>query len=430
MAKYLLLAYLWEGVAAKAVWGKNPSVWRLHMVFSILIPWVFLIQALLEHRGRHTVTLTRRNKLFDMVLWIGLLLSIWAFPVSLFQTKVSLNLLYSLGFMGMIVYTCLISPMVWRREEFDQFLDAATLPMCLNVLACVVWPNMSAGGRFYGMFYTVAQAAWTASFCAIVCFHRLGNSMGWRRAFWAGCLMVGTTVTIMTRTRGDIFALVVALASMAGARVARRSARPILLYCVSAFGVLAVLACLQCNKPQKDAILHYLRLSEDQGERLDTRSKNWAEGIESIAAHPVWGSGWLSRWGESTSTERGEYTFDDDPHNFLITVGKSLGVAGALAGGLLVGTLFYIVIRSSSVPAGLCARDRAFLRAICLWMLISAGFSNILISFGATTDRYCWVILSILFSERTTPTGWRCGQNKTPSVSEVVKHFETVPFGN
>lgn len=403
--KYFLLAYLWEGVIAKTILGNSPEVWRYHMFFSLTFPLAICIPALVKSNRTiiSHVKQFRRHKEWYCIWCLGLSLGFWGIVSSLFQEKNALNLLYSVGFLGMFAYCWLVSPVIIQKESFGRFIDAAIIPIALCVLLSCIWPKHDPhSGRLHGIFDTTGQAAWSCSFCAIICFYRLHTAVGLRRLMHLLCFIGSIILTIMTRTRGHIGAMLVAIVAMLLVSLSGNTKRKSMVR-TSVYASLAavlIVGSLSLSSSHKQHIVHYFRLSGNMSELLENRTDNWKEGINAIAANSFLGQGWLSRWGVTTSSQQADYNYDDDPHNFVLTIGKSLGLIGCvIAIGLLI--VFARLFAGSFVVAN-CnfSEESLLLGGVALWLIIVSLVGNILISFGATTDRYCWVIMSLLILGR------------------------------
>jgi hypothetical protein len=399
---------MWEGAIAKTVLGESYVMWRYHMIFSILFPVAACTLALAERSRSFGARIHEYRKHTDWyrICCIGLALGLWGIVSSLFQETAALNLLYSVGFLGMFAYCWLITPITWDSRSISQFLDIAIIPIALSILASFIWPKYTPyTGRFVGVFYTTAQAAWSAGLCAIVCFYRLHSVKGLLRLFYLACFIGAIAITAMTRTRGHIAALIVAVMAMSLAGGSVNTIRKSMVR-TSVFASLAailIVALLSLSPSRKTHLVHYFRLTDNMPELLKNRSENWTDGMSAIAANSFLGQGWLSRWGGVSSSEGTEYTYDDDPHNFVLTTGKSLGIIGCVLAVSLLIILARLLLRPVFLGTRYISNQFILFAGLASWLIIISLVGNILISFGATTDRYCWGIMSLLILANKSP---------------------------
>jgi O-antigen ligase len=116
--------------------------------------------------------------------------------------------------------------------------------------------------------------------------------------------------------------------------------------------------------------------------------------------HLLIGEGWLARWGDPSAKGYdvggvAVYTFDDDPHNALLTLGQSLGLVGLLLGLLLFGELLRRAAAEAQLALVTPTDWGALLCGLVVWVFCMALAGNALLSFGATTDRYVWVLMAL-----------------------------------
>ena len=406
MAKYLLLIYLWEGVIAKTSLAWYPGVWQVHMVLSLVLPFAFLVVAFSKPRSMAMFRHFKKDADWYRIWLIGLSLGTLGIVSSLFQPEIFLNLVYSIGFLGMVTYCWLAAPIAMAKEKVSWFLDLAFLPMYVCVFVSLIYRNVDPfTGRFDGVFYTTAQASIVCALCVVMCYYRLITSKGLHRFFFFGCLVVCISIIVWTKTRAALGVIVIAVLAMSMSWKSQLSSftgqRKLLTAGLLLFLGIVTLLLLYIPGTSRTEMLAYLRIEDSAQGNLGTRTSSWMHGYESMSHDYLVGSGWLSRWGAGTSASNVNYTFEDDPHNMLLAVGQSLGIGGLLLSFALLCFLIYrYLVTMRTGPRQTCPYDILY-AGIAIYVVFTAAVGNVLISFGGTRDRYLWVLLSLLWLQKS-----------------------------
>jgi len=318
------------------------------------------------------------------------LVGVWGFASSMFQeNKQILNILYTLCMMVMF-YACwtAIPILLSDVKRIDTCCDVSFLPLYVVVmLSLILGVTIWKADRLSGCFLSAAQAAWAASLCSIMSCHRALDSSGKKRVVFCIILVACLLCLALTRTRAHILGTGVALAYM----VLHTKRWTYAAICVPSFLLLIYL-----HSPKSvESVQSFLRLSDTAG-KVDTRSETWKESLPFIAESPLFGHGWLSRWEPETSSQRPYYNPDDDPHNATLTVAKAIGVPGGVLMLMIFGLLLRICFRRKQQMRVGSDHGATLLGGVILWTVIDGIFDNVLLSFGATTHRYTWMILALL----------------------------------
>ena len=403
MIKLLMLLYIWEGVAAKTFLYWKPGVYKLHMFASILLPAALVVFHMNNTNASRELASLQRDKTWGRVWGYVLFIAGWGGIGAVLSPPVVLNVVYSVTFGLMFAVCWLVAPSLVRKVGWHKSLDWAFAPLygCVVVSFLMCMASGFSLTRVHGVFYTSAQAAWSASLCALAAYYRTMTSRGMKRNIFLGCLACSAGLTILTRTRGHILAMMAGLvvmwalcATTPQERTTRRG------QAIAAFVVVGFLAMFYGESKQAGKTMEYLRIREGETTGvLDTRTTCWKLGWDSICESPVVGQGWLSKWagqsgGESAAQTGRSYSFTDDPHNLYLTVGKSVGFPGLVAILTIMVALNLKAFRMFQTCRHFGATpEQGLFMALVGWTLAASLISNPLISFGATTDRYTWAML-------------------------------------
>jgi len=318
---------------------------------------------------------------------------------SLFHPDVLMNVLYSAGFIGMCWCCWGKAPCALERMSIDHFIDLAFAPLVLCAFACTVFRNVQVDGRFFGVFYTVAQAAWSASLVAVVALYRLTRSRGVLTSLYMATLGICLWIVMMAKMRSMICATIGSVLAMLLylGRYATSPRELVVRRAIIVCMVLSVAAIFFMPGSELGDLASHLRFTDERGDVKDTRSENWQQGLAAMNQSLFVGNGWLSRWGEGTSTGSAEYTFEDDSESSIITLGKSLGIVGFVFGAFLFAKLSYVSMKCVLQPRGI---EGVLLVMLGVWVVITSFFGNTLLSFGSTADRYCLILMSVMIFRR------------------------------
>ena len=409
----LVIVYLWEVIVFKSRLGRIPAAWVVHMGLSGLLPAIIIWHAFWEGKRLDLPEDIERRRASVYVICV--LIAVWGTLSALAQD----TYLAELGFVGMwalmVAASWIAAPRLLASVPTGDLIRWAALPLKLGVVASAVWllvgPSYDpATGRFAGVFYTSPAGGEVFMLCGIVVLAQILTSAPRPRAIDLGILALALSCALLTRSRGVIAVTAAAISAMwfSRPRGTTRLERALPLATLALGLVLAAEVGADDREVQQAAT--FLRVEKGIRASLLVRSGTHEQGLRDMMASPLFGKGFTSRYstggglhledrlrGDAHSMLRA-YTYDDDPHLMVITLGKAIGVPGLFLGLALL----LAIARVGWHAAPREESARVLLVGLVVFILGHSLFTNTLTSFGAIADRYAWVLVGLLVA-RTLP---------------------------
>lgn len=331
------------------------------------------------------------------------LIFFWSMISALHQAEPLVEVGYAVMWFTMVIACWWAAPRIMANADILNVLRNAGVPIFIGIVLSLIFLLLNpsydiATGRFSGIFYTspaMDEAAFIGALIAIILYkHGAKNP-----ALYALIIIIAYSCAVLTRSRGA-FALLFVLSVIAfvlGRGIIART-----LAIAFAISLLAIISMLNMNQAQINKVKDFTRIQSSVYEDAFSRSNAYIDGVYSILWQPIFGNGFVSRYSSSGSDLnnriRGNhtldtYSFDDDPHLMIITLGKSIGIPG-----IILGCLIYILLIALLLAyINRCNTFNGYAIILCIIMLLLCTLtSNTLLSFGAIGDRYYLLIISIL----------------------------------
>ncbi|MHC5054650.1 MAG: O-antigen ligase family protein [Planctomycetota bacterium] len=411
----MVLAYLWEVLLGKSCLARIRGSWGIHMGLSVVIPALVLLLAPYGRgvfRARGSVSGSRRR-----ISYICIIIFAWGCSSAAAQEHAFAELAFVGAWAAMIAASWWVLPKLVSGVPTRLLVRSIAIPLKLGVLASLValLLGFDSGSRFRGCFYTSPAAAEVFVLTAVFSLaEALTDRKGGRRLVNAFLVALSVFCVVLTRSRGAMLICATVLTAMwlyrsSGVRKLEKglsvAALVLVLALASAYGV---------DEQRYSDVATYSRFEGGIIKMFYSRAKGYRNGVNAIRERPLFGSGFTSRFtsgggigyadrqaGRMSKT----YTFVDDPHLMVLTLGKSIGLVGVFLGLALLFEFARIGLTAGRATGARDPLGRILIFGLCVYVLADSLETNMLLSFGRIADRFAIVTIAVLSCRRDTFEG-------------------------
>jgi hypothetical protein len=395
IALWLILFLILEGMLVKSAFfiGNDPTLF--HYIASAIIGFLIFLICIINNLIKYTIKW--QFILFAMCI-------IWSF-FSSYQTGYVPNLIAVFTFSCMFLFFFVSIPIIIYTCERDliksiyfPFFIMAFISIFLYIteISSTIDPM---SGRFLGSYISVANASvgfsFFTAFSAALIFNNNHNT---KKVFYIMMTFLGLYLCFLTKTRSIILEIIVTIAIIYyGNRISNPlKARAWFAPSIVAIGVLgSILVVAVGNLDWSDTAIEY-RVSE--GSLQDSRTGNWAFGIERTLNAPLFGEGMLTKQtqgGTRSLDLAGGDNYDSsyDPHSLILSFSVQAGIPFAIGMIFLIfGTLIQH-IKTFGIKKSLASAEFVICSVHTFVMIPTGGD---LTSFGNYGDRIYWILLGMI----------------------------------
>lgn len=401
---FLVYAYLWEVVIFKSrlTW-LVPSAWAMHMVLSGIIPALIV---LIGMNLPAPVVHPKIARIRALIMLTCSLIFFWSMISAMYQAEPLVEAAYAVMWFTMVLACWWASPRILNFVELKRVVFWQMLPIaaCVVISAILFFLKQNYDpmtDRYAGVFYTspaMSEAARLALIFAI------GALIIYKQAHSTHILIIICAILciILTRQRESYGQLVMLSLIMVLFNKGMNKFSYIIIYGAALFIMMLYYNTL--NIDDKNTMLEFARLNNADSvhDLINERHTGYTNAQEAIVNNPLYGVGFTKRY-SYYGARLGDriqginnievYSFDDDPHIALLTLGKSIGIPG-----IVLGLLLYMLVILVGVFAFVYYNGEISILIIgfAATAIMSSMFTNTLLSFGAINDRYLWVMIGVL----------------------------------
>lgn len=392
IAIWMIIILISEGMIVKSAifLGNDPTV--AHYAISAALGTVIFLICIINKYLRYIINWQSIIFLF-CVLW-SLFSSV--------RTEYSPNLIATITFGAMFLFFFSSIPVLINsvrqssvRILYFPFLAMAVISLILYLteISSVFDPD---SGRFLGSYISVANAGIGFSFFTIFsAYFALTLQERGKKIFYAFMVLIGLYLCFLTKTRSVALETIAFIALLYyGYRISNlKERRSFLVPALVIFGVSALISVVVVGGVDWSDTASDYRISE--GRFQDSRTGNWAFGVERALNAPLFGEGMLTKQTQGGTRSLDLATGDNydstyDPHSLVLSLSVQAGLPFAIGIMILIlGTLLqYLMI--FGIKKALCSPEFVICAVHTLVMIPSGGD---LTSFGNFSDRIYWILL-------------------------------------
>jgi hypothetical protein len=395
VALWLIFALISEGMIVKSAIFLENDPTLSHYVLSAGLGAVIFLTCIINKYIKYMIN-------WQSILFLSCL--IWSFLSSV-KTGYTPNMIAVATFGCMFFFFFVSIPIIVRsvgkdiiRVLYVPFLIMALLSIFLYITD--VWPTIDPlSNRFLGSYISVANASIGFSFFTAFSVALLFSSNNHQRKIFFGIMIVlGLYLCFLTKTRSiALETITFVFAIYYGNRISsprRQGAWFVPTLAIIGF-MSAIFVIIVGNFDWSETAVDF-RVAE--GSLQDSRTGNWAFGIERTLNAPLFGEGMLTKQtqgGTRALDLAGGDNYDSsyDPHSLILSFSVQAGIPFAV--GMLV--LIFGTIIQYFMIFGLKKSLNNPVFVICLvHTLVMIPTGGDLTSFGNYSDRIYWILLGII----------------------------------
>lgn len=395
IALWLIFILISEGMIVKSAIFLDNDPTLAHYVISAAIGSGLLLICIINNYFKYIINW--QSAIFSFC-------SVWAL-ISSIRTGYAPNIIAVFTFAAMFLFFFASIPiMIYSTGR--SVIKVLYLPFFLMAIMSLIlyfteiWPAFdSASGRFLGSYISVANAGVGFSFFTVFsAVLALINKEQYKRIFYILMVSIGLYLCFLTKTRS------VALETIAfvtiiyyGNRISSlKETRSFIVPALVIVGISAVFSVVVVGSIDWSGTATDYRISE--GRFQDSRTGNWAFGVERTLNAPLFGEGMLTKQTQGGTRSLDLATGDNydstyDPHSLILSLSVQAGLPFAIGMMILIlGTIIqYLTV--FGLKKALCSPEFVICSVHTLVMIPSGGD---LTSFGNFSDRIYWILLGVI----------------------------------
>jgi hypothetical protein len=395
IALWLILALIAEGMIVKSAIFLDNDPTLPHYIISAALGSLIFIICIINKYAKYMIN-------WQSIVFLSCL--IWSF-LSSFQTGYTPNLIAVATFGCMFLFFFISIPVMIQSVEknvirviYPPFFLMALISIFLYMTE--LWSTIDpSSNRFLGSYISVANASIGFSFFTAFSFAMIFSYQDHRKKIFFGLMTIlGIYLCFLTKTRSIALETIFFIAVI---YYGNRISNPLkkgawLAPVIATLGILSAFMIVIAGNFDWSATAADYRVAE--GSLQDSRTGNWAFGIERTLNAPLFGEGMLTKQtqgGTRSLDLAGGDNYDSsyDPHSLVLSFSVQAGIPFAI--GMII-LIFGTIIQYAAIFGIKKSLSNATFVICSIHTLVMIPTGGDLTSFGNYSDRIYWILLGVI----------------------------------